>query len=150
MAAVTICSDFGNQEEEILLLSPFPFYLPCSNRTRCLNPSFFIFLFSPPSRDFSFSLLSAIGVVSYAYLRLLMFLLEILISAYLPESSLVAHLVKNLPPVQETLAHPWVGKVPWRRAWQPTLVVLPGKSHDRGAWWVIVHGLAKGQTRLRG
>ena len=24
---------------------------------------------------------------------------------------------------------PWVGKIPWRRAWQPTLVFLPGKSH---------------------
>ena len=25
--------------------------------------------------------------------------------------------------------HPWVGKIPWRRAWQPTLVFLPGKCH---------------------
>ena len=23
---------------------------------------------------------------------------------------------------------PWVGKVPWRRAWQPTPVFLPGES----------------------
>jgi len=23
---------------------------------------------------------------------------------------------------------PWVGKVPWRRKWQPTPVFLPGKS----------------------
>ena len=23
----------------------------------------------------------------------------------------------------------WVGKIPWRRAWQPTPVFLPGKSH---------------------
>jgi len=23
----------------------------------------------------------------------------------------------------------WVGKIPWRRKWQPTLVFLPGKSH---------------------
>ena len=23
---------------------------------------------------------------------------------------------------------PWVGKIPWRRKWQPTLVFLPGKS----------------------
>ena len=26
---------------------------------------------------------------------------------------------------------PWVGKIPWRRAWQPTLVFLPGESHGR-------------------
>ena len=25
--------------------------------------------------------------------------------------------------------HPWVGKIPWRRAWQPTPVFLPGESH---------------------
>ena len=24
---------------------------------------------------------------------------------------------------------PWVGKIPWRRALQPTPVYLPGKSH---------------------
>ena len=24
---------------------------------------------------------------------------------------------------------PWVGKIPWKRKWQPTLVFLPGKSH---------------------
>ena len=24
---------------------------------------------------------------------------------------------------------PWVGKIPWRRAWQPTLVFLPEESH---------------------
>ena len=26
---------------------------------------------------------------------------------------------------------PWVGKIPWRRAWQPTPVVLPGESHGQ-------------------
>ena len=24
---------------------------------------------------------------------------------------------------------PWIGKIPWRRAWQPTPVFLPGESH---------------------
>ena len=24
---------------------------------------------------------------------------------------------------------PWAGKIPWRRAWQPTPVFLPGESH---------------------
>ena len=28
---------------------------------------------------------------------------------------------------------PWVGKIPWRRKWQPIPVFLPGKSMDRGA-----------------
>ena len=29
--------------------------------------------------------------------------------------------------------HPRVGKVPWRRKWQPTPVFLPGKSHGEGS-----------------
>ena len=24
---------------------------------------------------------------------------------------------------------PWIGKIPWKRKWQPTPVFLPGKSH---------------------
>ena len=27
--------------------------------------------------------------------------------------------------------HPWVGKIPWRRAWQPTPVFLPEESHGQ-------------------
>ena len=29
---------------------------------------------------------------------------------------------------------PWVGKIPWRRAWQPTPVFLPGESHGQRCW----------------
>ena len=39
----------------------------------------------------------------------------------------MAQVVKNLPAMQET----WVGKIPWRRKWQPTPVFLPGKSHQQ-------------------
>ena len=46
-------------------------------------------------------------------------------------ASLVAQLVKNPPAMQETGFNPWVGKIPWRRKWQPTLVFLPGKSHGQ-------------------
>ena len=27
--------------------------------------------------------------------------------------------------------NPWVGKIPWKRAWQPTPVFLPGESHGQ-------------------
>ena len=27
--------------------------------------------------------------------------------------------------------NPWVGKIPWRRAWQPTPVFLPGNFHGK-------------------
>ena len=36
-------------------------------------------------------------------------------------------MVKHLPEMQEF--DPWVGKIPWRRKWQPTPVFLPEKSH---------------------
>ena len=44
-------------------------------------------------------------------------------------ASLVAQLVKNLPPVQETQVRFLGGKIPWRRKWQLTPVFLPGESH---------------------
>ena len=27
--------------------------------------------------------------------------------------------------------NPWVGKIPWRRAWQPTPVFSPGESYGQ-------------------
>ena len=30
--------------------------------------------------------------------------------------------------------NPWVGKIPWRRKWQSTPVLLPGKSHGHSPW----------------
>ena len=35
-----------------------------------------------------------------------------------------------------------------RRKWQPTPVLLPGKSMDGGAWWAAVRGVAKSRRRL--
>ena len=46
-------------------------------------------------------------------------------------ASLVAQMVKRLPAMPETGFDPWVGKIPWRRKWQPTPVLLPGKFHGR-------------------
>jgi len=33
--------------------------------------------------------------------------------------------------VGELILIPGLGKIPWRRAWQPTLVFLPGESHGQ-------------------
>ena len=38
-------------------------------------------------------------------------------------------MVKNLSAMQETGFDSGVGKIPWRRKWQPTPVFLPGESH---------------------
>ena len=39
--------------------------------------------------------------------------------------------VKNLPAMQETWVQCLVGKIPWRRKWQPTPVFLPGEFHGQ-------------------
>ena len=40
--------------------------------------------------------------------------------------------VKNLPAgARDTDLIPWVGKIPWRRKWKLTPVLLPGKSHGQ-------------------
>ena len=43
-------------------------------------------------------------------------------------ASLVAQMVKNHLQCGRPGFDPWVGKIPWRRAWQPTPVFLPGES----------------------
>ena len=43
----------------------------------------------------------------------------------------------------------WVGKIPWRRAWQPTLVFLSGDSMHRRTWWATVPRVAKSWTQLK-
>ena len=48
-------------------------------------------------------------------------------------ASLVAQMVKNPPAMQETRPgfDPWVRKIPWRREWKPTPVLLPGEFHGQ-------------------
>ena len=42
-----------------------------------------------------------------------------------------------------------MGKIPWRRAWQPIPVSCLKNTMDRGAWRATVHGVAQSQTRLK-
>ena len=45
---------------------------------------------------------------------------------------------------------PWVGKIPWRRKWQPIPVFFPGEFHgQRSLASYVVHGIVRTQTRLR-
>ena len=39
-----------------------------------------------------------------------------------------SHVIKNPSPMQVSMVHAWVGKSPWRRAWWPSAVFLPGES----------------------
>jgi len=102
MAAVTICSDSSAQEYKIShCFHCFPIYLPWSDGTGCHDLHFWMLSFKPDfslssfyfiKRLFSSSLLSAIRVVSSTYLRLLIFLPEILIPAC-ASSSLACHMI---------------------------------------------------------
>ena len=42
---------------------------------------------------------------------------------------------------------PWVEKTPWKGAWQPTPVFLPGESHGQRS--LAVHRVAQSQTQLK-
>ena len=96
MAAVTICSDFGVQKNKVShCFYCFPSYLLWSDGTGCHDLRFWMLSFKLVfslssftfiSRLFSSSLLSAIRLVSSAYLRLLIFLLAILIPACVSSS----------------------------------------------------------------
>ena len=44
--------------------------------------------------------------------------------------------------------NPWVRKSPWRRAWQPTPVFLPGESHAHRR--ATIHRVTKSWTRWSG
>ena len=97
MAAVTICSDFEARQNKAWHC--FPFYLPRRDGTRCYDLRWFlllllllllIFSFKPTFSLSSFTLINslfsssslyAIIVVSFAYLKLVVFLLANLIPA---------------------------------------------------------------------
>ena len=69
------------------------------------------------------------------------------------EAILVALVVKNPP--ANVLRHNrhgfdlWVGKIPWRKTWQPTQYSCLENPMDRGAWQAIVHRVAQSRTQLK-
>ena len=56
--------------------------------------------------------------------------------SFIPGAQQVVLVVKN-PPAnagdRRRRFDPWVGQIPWRRAWQPTPVFLPGESQGQGS-----------------
>ena len=45
--------------------------------------------------------------------------------------------------------HPWVGKIPWRRAWQPLQCSCLENPMDRRAWWATGHRVVKTLIQLK-
>ena len=51
--------------------------------------------------------------------------------------------VKNPPTMKALRFDPWVRKIPWRRAWQPILVFLPGEAHGQRSLAGYIHRVTK-------
>ena len=129
MAAITICSDFGTQEKKVShFFRCFPVYLPWRDGTRCrdlsfLNVEFWASFLTVIKRLFSSSSLSAIRVVSPAYLRLWIFLPAILIPAC-ASSSLTFCIMYSAYKLnkQGDNIQPWCTPFP---IWNQSIVLLP-------------------------
>ena len=133
MAALTICSDFGAQKKKVShCFHCFPIYLLWSDGTRCHDLSFWMFSFKPTfslssftfiKRIFSSFSLSAIRVMSCAYLRLLIFLPAILIPACASSSpeSLMMYSAYKLNKQGDNI-QPWRTPFP---IWKQSVVLCP-------------------------
>ena len=59
----------------------------------------------------------------------------------------MAPVVKNPPAntgdMRDAGLNPWVRKIHWRRAWQPTPIFLPGKSNGQRSLWATVHSVGR-------
>ena len=64
-------------------------------------------------------------------------------------ASLVAQSVKNLPAVQETRVQSLGWEDPLEKEMAPYSSIFgPENLMYSGAWWAVVHGVAKSQARL--
>ena len=135
MAAVTVHSDFGAQENKVChCFHSFLIYLPWSDGARCHDLIFWIlkfklafslFSFTFIRRFFTSSLLSAIRVVSSEYLKLLIFLLAILTPAY-ESSSPSFHMMYSAYKLNKhgDNMQPWYTPFPiWNQSVVPCLIL---------------------------
>ena len=61
-------------------------------------------------------------------------------------------MVKNPPANARDMSHgfdPWVGKIPWRRKWQPTPVFLLGEFHGQRSLVGYSIWVTKSRTQLK-
>ena len=135
MEAVTICRDLGAPQNKACHCSHcFPIYLSWNDGTGCHDLSFWMLSSKPAfslssftfiKRLFSSSLPSAIMVVSYAYLRLLIFLLAILIPVCVSSSPaiLTKYSAYKLNKQGDNI-QPWCTPIPiWNQSVVPCLIL---------------------------
>ena len=108
-----------------------PFYLPWSDGTWCHDLSFLNVEFQASL----FTLLFHFHLEALQFLFTFCTLHDVCGSHPITwRACQVAPVVKN-PPAnagdKRCGFNPWVGKIPWRRAWQPTPVFMSGESHGQ-------------------
>ena len=154
MATITICSDFGAQENKVChCFHCFPIYLPLTDGTGCHDLRFFDCWVS--SQLFHSPLLpsSRSSLVPLCFLPLRLCHLHIWGYWYFSWQSWFQLKLVPKQIYASTCMFPggssgkepacqcsrckrhgfdsWVGKIPWRRAWQPIPAFLPGESHGQ-------------------
>ena len=118
MAAVTICSDFGAPQNKFChCFHCFPIYLPWSDGTGWT---------SGETVKFEIFFLLRLGF---------------------PGGANGNEPICQCRRCKRCNFDPWVGKIPWRREWQPTPVFLPEESHGQRVWQVTVHRVDLGYTK---
>ena len=112
MAAVTICSDFGAKKNKAChCLHCFPIYLSWSDRTKVIQ--FYMYLYM------------CVFQYIHAYTHIYTHIWGFLGVTSGKEPACQCRRLKRHG------FNPWVRKIPWRRAQQPTPIHLPGESHGQ-------------------
>ena len=151
MAAVTICSDIGAQKNKVSHCFPFICHEVVGPDAMILvfwmlsfKPNFSLSSFTFIKRLFSSSSLSAIRVVSSAYLRLLIFVLAVLIPACASSSQefLMIYSAYKLNKQGDNI-QPWCTPFPiWNQC------VVPCPVQTVASW--PAYGFLKSQIRWSG
>ena len=125
MAAITICSDFRAPQNKVChCFHCFPIYLPWSDRIWTQDfANLEQRMTSLVWPDWGFSGASC----EMRFIGLLGFL-RALETLGFPGGSVVKEFARQC---RRCRFDPWVGKIPWRKKWQPYLVFSPGKSHGQ-------------------
>ena len=112
MAAVTICSDFGAKENKAChCFHCFPIYLPWRDGTKVIQ--FYMYLYM--------CVFQYKHTYTYIYTHIWGF----------PGVTSGKEPACQCRRLKRHGFDPWVRKIPWRRAWQPTPIYLPGESHGQ-------------------
>ena len=81
--------------------------------------------------------------------RLFVFAKGILMDMGLPGGASEKELTCQCKRHERNRFYPGVGKIPWRRAWLPTPVFLPGESYGQKSLEATVHRVIKSRTQLK-